>query len=148
MRFVIKNMSKPYTSLKSILAEFLPLNRTLASDDMDKTLSIIGSYMPDAANYTIENYAPLTDVWTWKVPERYAVHEAYLETEDGERIVDFKDNPVHSLKFLGSLGFAVILYTDFTDYTESHGKPQKNPCFFRVRPCNPCSKGFDHGDSQ
>jgi len=48
----------------------------------------------------------------------------------------------------GSLGFAVILYTDFTDYTESHGKPQKNPCFFRVRPCNLCSKGFDHGDSQ
>ncbi len=99
MRFVIKNMSKPYTSLKSILAEFLPLNRTLASDDMDKTLSIIGSYMPDAANYTIENYAPLTDVWTWKVPERYAVHEAYLETEDGERIVDFKDNPLHIISY-------------------------------------------------
>jgi len=36
---------------------------------------IIGSYMPDAANYTIENYAPLTPVWTWKVPERYVVHE-------------------------------------------------------------------------
>ena len=102
MRFVIKNMSKPYTSLKSILAEFLPLNRTLSSDDMDETLSIIGSHMPDAANYTIENYAPLTDVWTWNVPERYAVYEAYLETEDGKRIVDFKDNPVHSLKFLAN----------------------------------------------
>lgn len=99
MRFVIKNMSKPYTSLKSILAEFLPLNRTLSSDDMDETLSIIGSYMPDAANYTIENYAPLTDVWTWKVPERYAVHEAYLETEDGERIVDLKDNPLHIISY-------------------------------------------------
>ena len=92
-------MSKPYTSLKSILAEFLPLNRTLSSNDMDETLSIIGSYMPDAANYTIENYAPLTDVWTWKVPEHYAVHEAYLETEDGERIVDFKDNPLHIISY-------------------------------------------------
>ena len=50
MLFVIKNMSKPYTSLKSVLAEFLLLNRTLSSDDMDETLSIIGSYMPDAAN--------------------------------------------------------------------------------------------------
>jgi hypothetical protein len=59
---------KPYSSLKSVLAEFLNLNRTLASDDMDKPLAIIGSYMPDSANYVTENYTPLTQVWTWKVP--------------------------------------------------------------------------------
>ena len=33
---------KPYSSLKSILAEFFPLHRTLASDDQDRTLEIIG----------------------------------------------------------------------------------------------------------
>lgn len=92
-------MPKPYTSLKSILAEFLNLNRTLASDDMDKTLSIIGSYMPEAAGYAVENYAPLTDAWTWKIPERYVVHEAYLETEDGKRIVDFRDSPLHIISY-------------------------------------------------
>jgi hypothetical protein len=36
----------------------LPLHRTLASDDHDKTLEIVGSYMPDSSNYTIETYAP------------------------------------------------------------------------------------------
>jgi aminopeptidase-like protein len=92
-------MSKSYTSLKSILAEFLNLNRTLVSDDMDKTLSIIGSYMPEAANFTIENYAPLADAWTWKIPERYVVHEAWLETEDGERIVDFRNSPLHIISY-------------------------------------------------
>ena len=90
---------KPYSSLKSILAEFLHLNRTLASDDMDKTYDIIGSYMPDSASFVTENYAPLSQVWTWKVPERYIVHEAYLETEDGERIVDFKNNPLHIISY-------------------------------------------------
>jgi aminopeptidase-like protein len=90
---------KPYPSLKSILAEIFPLHRTLASDDQDKTLEIIGSYMPDSSNYTIETYAPLTPVWTWKVPERYVVHEAYLEIEGGERIVDFKDNPLHIVSY-------------------------------------------------
>ena len=69
---------KPYTSLKSILAEFFPLHRTLASDDHDKTLEIVGSYMPNSSNYTIETYAPLEPAWTWQVPERYVVHEAYL----------------------------------------------------------------------
>ncbi|RJP53247.1 MAG: DUF4910 domain-containing protein [Anaerolineaceae bacterium] len=90
---------KPYTSLKSILAEFFPLHRTLASDDHDKTLEIIGAYMPDSSNYTIETYAPLEKAWTWQVPERYVVHEAYLEVEGGERIVDFKDNPLHIVSY-------------------------------------------------
>lgn len=90
---------KPYPSLKSILAEFYPLHRTLASDDQDKTLEIIGSYMPDSSNYTIESYTPLEQAWTWKVPERYVVHEAYLEIEGGERVLDFKNNPLHIVSY-------------------------------------------------
>lgn len=86
-------------NLKSVLAEFLPLHRTLASDGMDETLRIIGSYMPEQAGYAVENFAPLTRAWTWKIPERYVVHEAYLESEDGERIVDFKDNPLHLISY-------------------------------------------------
>ena len=90
---------KSYTSLKSILAEFFPLHRTLASDDHDKTLEIIGSYMPESSNYTIETYTPLEKAWTWQVPERYMVHEAYLEIEGGERVVDFKNNPLHIVSY-------------------------------------------------
>jgi aminopeptidase-like protein len=91
-------MSKPYPALKSILAEILPLHRTLASDDMDKALHIIGSYMPESANYTIETYAPGSQAWTWRVPEKYVVHEAYLDV-DKERIVDFKNNPLHIISY-------------------------------------------------
>ncbi len=90
---------KPYSSLKSILAEFFPLHRTLASEDQDRTLEIIGAHMPPAANYHIETYAPLTPVWTWQVPERYVVHEAYLEIEGGERILDFRQNPLHLVSY-------------------------------------------------
>ncbi len=90
---------KPITSLKDILAEIIPLHRTLASDGMDTALEIIGSYLPETAHYKIETYPPLTPVWTWYVPERYEVHEAYLETEDGQRVVDFKDNPLHLVSY-------------------------------------------------
>jgi aminopeptidase-like protein len=90
---------KPYSSLKAILAEFFPLHRTLASDDQDRTLEIIGSHMPDSSGYTLETYAPLTPVWTWRVPERYIVHEAYLEIEGGERLVDFSANPLHIVSY-------------------------------------------------
>ncbi len=87
------------TSLKSILAEFFPLHRTLASEDQDKTLRIIGSYMPESSGFTIETYPPLAPAWTWKVPERYVVHEAYLETREGQRIVDFKNNPLQIVSY-------------------------------------------------
>src|SRR5690348_8041805 len=90
---------KSYTSLKSVLAEFYPLHRTLASEDQDRTLEIVGSYMPVSSSYTIESYAPLQPAWTWKVPERYVVHEAWLEIEGGERIIDFRNNPLHIVSY-------------------------------------------------
>jgi aminopeptidase-like protein len=90
---------KSYPSLKSLLGEILPLHRTLASDDMEKTYQILGSYLPDTANYVVEIYAPGEQVWTWRVPEKYVVHEAYLETASGKRIVDFKDNPLHIISY-------------------------------------------------
>jgi aminopeptidase-like protein/aminoglycoside N3'-acetyltransferase len=90
---------KPISSLKDVLGEILPLHRTLASDGMDQALEIIGSYLPETAHYNIETYTPLTPVWTWYVPERYVVHAAYLETEDGHRVLDFQDNPLHLVSY-------------------------------------------------
>jgi len=90
---------KPITSLKEVLAKIVPLHRTLASDGMDAALEIIGSYFPETADYQVEGYPPLEPVWTWYVPERYVVHEAYLETESGDRIVDFKEDPLHLVSY-------------------------------------------------
>jgi len=90
---------KPISSLKDVLGEIIPLHRTLASDGMDAALDLIGSYMPENAHYKIETYTPLQPVWTWYIPERYIVHEAYLETEDGERIIDFRDNNLHLVSY-------------------------------------------------
>lgn len=85
--------------LKSILAEIYPLHRTLASDGTDEALKIIRCYMPEESGYTIETYPPGEPVWTWRVPERYVVHEAYLEIEDGERVLDFSENPLHLVSY-------------------------------------------------
>ncbi len=90
---------KPYASLKSILAELIPLHRTLSSEGQDRALEIIGAHMPAGAGYSVETYAPLAPVWTWKVPERYLVHEAYLEIEGGARVADFHVNPLHLVSY-------------------------------------------------
>lgn len=86
-------------TLKSILERIYPLHRTLACADMDKALRIVGEEMPASAHYEIESFTPLTPVWTWEVPERYVVHEAYLEAPDGQRVIDFADNPLHIVSY-------------------------------------------------
>ncbi len=85
--------------LKPLLKKLYPLHRTLASDEMDEALRVVGETMPAAAAYAVETYRPGDPVWTWRVPERYVVHEAYLETEDGRRVVDFADNPLHLVSY-------------------------------------------------
>jgi aminopeptidase-like protein len=92
-------MVKNELPLKPILEAIYPLHRTIVSEGSDKALEIIAENLPAGENWTLETYAPGTQVWTWKVPERYVVHEAYLETEGGERIVDFADNPLHLLSY-------------------------------------------------
>ncbi len=85
--------------LKDILETLYPLHRTLASQGTDDALQIIGENMPDVANNQVEVYPSGTKVWTWTIPERYDVHEAYLETQDGDRILDFFINPLHLVSY-------------------------------------------------
>ena len=50
-----------------------------------------------------------------------------------KRRADYTVNKLHLLDIKRrSLGLAVIRYTDKTDFTESHGRNSKNPCFVRV----------------
>jgi aminopeptidase-like protein len=88
-----------YMDLKDLLKILYPLHRTLASDGTDEALNIIGEHMPGLSNYSIETYMPGSKVWTWTVPERYVVHDAYLETENGDRILDFAQNPLHLVSY-------------------------------------------------
>lgn len=88
-----------YTTAKAVLEEIYPLHRTLVSDGLYRALEIVNEYMPDDAEYQIENYLPGQKAWTWTIPERYIVHKAYLETQDGEKVLDFADNSLHLLSY-------------------------------------------------
>lgn len=85
--------------LKPLVEELYPLHRTLVSDGTDQALEIVGRAMPASSAYEIETYAPGERVWTWKVPARYVVREAWVETVAGERIIDFADSPLHLVSY-------------------------------------------------
>ncbi len=85
--------------LLQIVEKLWPLHRTLVSDGTDEALQIVGEHMPAESSYAVERWAPGEQVWTWRVPERYVVHEAYLEIEGGERVVDFRSDPLHIVSY-------------------------------------------------
>jgi aminopeptidase-like protein len=88
-----------YTTAKAVLEQIYPLHRTLVSDGLDRSLEIVAENLPEAVEYQIENYLPGQKAWTWTIPERYVVHHAYLELENGEKVLDFSDNPLHLLSY-------------------------------------------------
>lgn len=85
--------------MKELLTRLWPLHRTLVSDGTDEALRITGEHMPSASRYEVETYTPGTPAWTWRVPERFVVDEAYLEVVGGERVADFAVNPLHLVSY-------------------------------------------------
>lgn len=83
--------------MKALLKALYPLHRTLSSDEMEEALALCGEYL-NHPDYHIERYTPGTDAFTWKIPERYKVNEAWLEV-GGRRIADFTESTLHLLSY-------------------------------------------------
>lgn len=92
-----------------LIEELWFLKRDLISDDYDRALARLAEEIP----MTIHEVPTGTKVWTWTVPEKWTCQEAYLETMDGERLLDYADHPLHvpsySLPFEGEVSRAELL---------------------------------------
>jgi len=65
--------------------------RDLVSDEFDQALEYIAKRIP----LKIHRIPTGTQCWTWTVPEKWTVEEAYIEGLDGRRLLDLKDHPLH-----------------------------------------------------
>ncbi|MCD6577482.1 MAG: DUF4910 domain-containing protein [Anaerolineaceae bacterium] len=86
-------------SIKDTVSEIYPLNRALVSDGIDQAFDIIRQRIQTITSGILETYPPTKPVWTWRIPERFVVHEAYFELKDGTRIADVKKNPLHLVSY-------------------------------------------------
>jgi aminopeptidase-like protein len=89
--------------LLALVRELYPLHRTLVSDGTDEALALVRAHLGSGIDYEIERFAPGASAWTWRVPKRWIVHEAYLEIEGGERVLDFAQNPLHLVSYSDSV---------------------------------------------
>jgi aminopeptidase-like protein len=83
------------STMMELIEELWFLKREIVSDDFDKALKRLAEEVP----MTIHEYRTGSQVWTWKVPEKWTCHEAYLETLDGKRLIDYADHPLHVVSY-------------------------------------------------
>jgi len=69
--------------------------RDIVSDGYDESLQYISKIIP----LKIHEIPTGTKCWTWIVPEKWSVEEAYIEDLDGNRILDLKDHPLHVISY-------------------------------------------------
>lgn len=86
-------------TIKSVVSELYALHRTLVSDGFDEALEILKLRLPPAAGFNVGEFPCGQERWTWEVPRRYRVKQAYLEIEGGRRIADFKENCLHLVSY-------------------------------------------------
>ena len=101
------------TSMMELISELWYLKRDIVSDDFDHALECLAAEVPHhLGEMRIHSYPTGEPCWTWKIPEKWTCHEAYLETLDGKRLVDYTDQPLHvvsySLPFEGVVSRRVL----------------------------------------
>jgi aminopeptidase-like protein len=74
------------------LLEYLfPLFRSISGNGVRETLRIIQNHIP----ITVHEVPSGTEVFDWTVPKEWNVSDAYVMDENGEKIIDFKENNLH-----------------------------------------------------
>ncbi len=69
--------------------------RDIISDGYDESLHYISKIIP----LKIHEIPSGTKCWTWTVPEKWNVKEAYIKDLDGRRMLDLKDHPLHVVSY-------------------------------------------------
>lgn len=72
--------------------KLFPLNRSLSGLGNLQTLEFFKSLLPELEIGYIDSGE---DIYDWVVPEEWNVNEAYIETLDGRRIVDWAESNLH-----------------------------------------------------
>lgn len=80
--------------MHKIIEDLWHLRRDIVSDGYDLALEYIAGMIP----LEIHKYPSGTKCWTWTVPEKWSVGEAFIH--DGiKKLLDLRDNPLHVLSY-------------------------------------------------
>lgn len=98
-----------------IAKRIFPICRSITGNGVRETLAILKEYVPEMQIFEVPSG---TQVFDWTVPKEWNIKDAYIEDENGQKIIDFKKNNLHVLgyslpmdKYLSLEELKKIVYT-------------------------------------
>ncbi|MBR5408132.1 MAG: DUF4910 domain-containing protein [Lachnospiraceae bacterium] len=83
-------------SMYALADRLFPICRSITGAGVRETFDILKEYIPDLKLYEVPTG---TKVFDWTVPKEWRIEEAFIEDEEGRRIIDFKENNLHVLGY-------------------------------------------------
>lgn len=85
-------MNQTGKQIYDLAQQIFGIYRSITGEGVRKTLHILAEKCPELCIYEIPCG---TRVFDWEIPQEWNIEEAYIENEQGERIIDFKENNLH-----------------------------------------------------
>src|SRR6266850_749887 len=82
--------------MMELLNFFWLKNRSLITDDMDVCMVRLREIFP---TLIIHEYPSDMPAWTWIVPPKWNVRDAYIEELDGTRVLSFSEHPLSLVSY-------------------------------------------------
>lgn len=76
--------------------KLFPICRSITGNGFRKSLSILKEVIPDIMTYEVPSG---TQVFDWTVPKEWNIRDAYVETLDGVKVIDFKKSNLHVMGY-------------------------------------------------
>lgn len=89
-------MNKNGHVMYELASQMFPICRSITGNGFRKSLKMLQEVIPDIQIFEVPSG---TQVFDWTVPNEWNIKDAYIETLDGKKIIDFKKNNLHILGY-------------------------------------------------
>ena len=132
----LKALIPSETEIEKLFDELWPICRSLTGNGVKDSFKILQKNIP----LDIVNTPSGTEVFDWKIPQEWNIHDAYVIDPSGKKIIDFKENNLHivncSIPFRGTVSLEELqahLYSlpeqpNAIPYVTSYYRPQWGFC--------------------
>ena len=83
-------------TMYELAGSMFPICRSITGNGFRKSLQMLKNIVPDIQMHEVPSG---TQVFDWTVPKEWNIRDAYVETKDGEKVIDFKKTNLHVLGY-------------------------------------------------
>lgn len=80
----------------NLIKEMFPICRSITGNGFRQSINILKNVIPEIVLHEVRSG---TAVFDWTIPKEWNIYDAYVETLDGKKVIDFKKTNLHVLGY-------------------------------------------------